>query len=95
MAATDKLRYEKEMETYVPSDDDEEEKKPKKRAKKEPADDIEKIGFEKFSKANREEVKDENPGVKPAAITKILKDEWAMMDANEKKEWFEEEQEEE
>ena len=95
MAAEDKLRYEKEMETYVPSDDEEVEKKPKKSTKKEPADDIEKIGFQKFSNANREEVKDENPGAKPAAITKILKEEWGRMDAAEKKEWFEEEQEEE
>jgi len=94
MAAADKLRYEKEMETHVPSDDEEVEKKPKK-TKKEPVDDIEKIGFKKFSNANREEVKDENPGVKQTGITKILKDEWGRMDADEKKDWFEEEQDEE
>lgn len=36
MAAIDKLRYEEEMETYVPSDEDEEaEKKPRKKKKKE------------------------------------------------------------
>ena len=92
MAAADKLRYEKEMETYVPSDDDEVEKKPKKRAKDQD-DDIEKIGFKKFYNANREEVKEENPGVKPAGITKILKEEWGRMDTDEKRDWFEEEQE--
>ena len=87
MAAEDKLRYEREMEKYVPSDE-EVEKKPKKSTKKDPADDIEKIGFKKFSNANREEVKNENPDAKPTVITKILEEEWNKMDADEKKEWF-------
>jgi len=96
----DKKRYEKEMETYEPSDDDEdEEKPPPKKAKKEIAikkttsKQIETVGFKKFSNANREDVKEENPDFKPAQITKLLKEEWDDLDDDEKKEWFEEDQE--
>jgi|SaaInlV_165m_DNA_2_1040747.scaffolds.fasta_scaffold00065_30 hypothetical protein len=102
----DKKRYEKEMETYEPSDDDEdhEEKPPLKKAKKDivkkviaikqaTPKKIETVGFKKFSNANREGVKEENPGLNTAQITKLLKEEWNEFDNEEKKEWFEEDQE--
>ena len=91
MAVEDKKRYEKEMESYVPSEDDE---KPKtKKAKKESVDTTDAEGFKKFCNANRQDTKDENPDLKPAQITKLLKEEWTEMDDTEKKDWAEEEQE--
>ena len=50
-------------------------------------------GFKKFCNANRQDAKDENPDLKPAQITKLLKEEWVEMDDTEKKDWSEEEQE--
>jgi hypothetical protein len=85
MAAIDKQRYENEMEAYVPSEDEE---VPKKTVK-DPVSDIEKIGFKKFCAETREDVKDDHPDEKPGDITKILKEEWDRMDADEKKGWFE------
>ena len=100
LAKEDKERYKKEMESYVPSEEDEDEEKPKtkktKRVKKTESkeNEIDKVGFKKFANASREDYKEENPEMKPAQITKLMKEEWATMEASEKKAWFEEEQEE-
>ena len=98
LAKEDKERYDKEMESYVPSEEDEEEKpktKKTERVKKTESEDseIDKVGFKKFANASREDYKEENPEMKPAQITKLMKEEWATMEASEKKAWFEEEQE--
>ena len=112
MAAADKERYTKEMETYVPSEDEDDVEKPKKVARKEkdveateekPKKVIKVVkrtvnkeeaeGFKKFSKANRNDVKDDNPDMKPSEITKILRNEWAELDEEEKREWANEDQE--
>jgi hypothetical protein len=77
MASEDKKRYEAEMESYVPSEEDT----------------IDSDGFKKFCNENRQDAKDENPDLKPAQITKLLKEEWVEMDDTEKKDWAEEEQE--
>ena len=91
MATEDKKRYEAEMESYVPSEDDE---KPKtKKAKNETVVSTDAEGFKKFCNANRQDAKEENPDLKPAQITKLLKEEWVEMDDTEKKEWSDEEQE--
>ena len=94
----DKKRYEQEMKIYVPSDDEDEEdyeaapKKAKKDKKATPKQ-IDTVGFKKYSNANRDEVEEENPGLKTAQITKLLKEEWNELDNDAKKEWFEEDQE--
>ena len=102
MSNEDKKRYEREMETYQPSDDEEppkkkkvispkEEEKPKKKVtvvKK-----VDDTGFKKFVKANRKDYKDENPDMKPAQITKLMKQEWEDLDVDEKQAWADEEQE--
>ena len=106
MSEKDQERYEKEMESYVPSDDEDPTPKPKKAkttaitvtktktttTKTEKME--EKEGFKKYCNASRDDIRDENPTLKATEITKILKEEWADMDAAEKKAWFEEEQEE-
>ena len=48
---------------------------------------------EKFFNAYRQDVKVENPDLKPSQITKLLKEEWTEMDDSDKKDWSEEEQE--
>ena len=93
MSNNDKIRYEKEMETYVPSDDDEEEEKAKKKVVKKSGNKVETDGFKKFCNANRKDFKEDNPDMKPAEITKLLKSEWVELDDSEKKEWSDEEQE--
>ena len=87
MAVDDKLRYEKEMETYIPSED--EQPKPKKTK----ISAIEKEGFKKYCNTYKEDLKEEQPELTASQITKLLKEEWAQLDEAEKKEWAEEDQE--
>jgi hypothetical protein len=105
MAAKDKKRYEREMLSYEPDesedDDGDDEPKPKKAkttktsakkitVKKATKDDE---GFKKYCNANRAEAKEENPELKAASITKLLKEEWEELSDKEKVDWANEEQE--
>ena len=92
MAAKDKIRYEREISNYEPSDDDCEESEPKPKKTK-TTKTTDKDGFKKYCNANRDEVKEENPKLKTADITKILKEEWDELSEKEKTEWANEEQE--
>ena len=92
LARRDKERFEKEMEDYEPPEDEEPPKK-KTRTSKTATSTKDKEGFKKFCAANRQELKEENPGLKATEITKLLKEEWKEIDEEEKEQWFNEEQE--
>jgi hypothetical protein len=91
LARQDKERYEKEIENYEPTE--EEPVKKKTKISKTAKSAKEKEGFKKFCAANRQGLKEENPGLKPTEITKLLKEEWEEIDDEEKEQWFNEEQE--
>ena len=82
------------METYQPSDDEEERPKKKiKVVKPKKKVDTNDIGFKKYVKVNKEDYEEENPDLKPAQITKLMKEEWLELDDSERQAWADEEQE--
>ena len=88
MASKDKKRAEKELAAY-PSDDDKDYQKPKAKKPK----NTNTVGFKKFVNANKQDYKDENPDMKAADITKLMKEDWDELDQKEQEAWANEEQE--
>ncbi len=92
LAGKDKLRYEKEMEFYVPppkDDDDEDDDAPapkKKRASRATKNEIKKpqpaLTF--FTKENRIKVRDENPGITTDEVKKQVSKNWAALTDSQK-----------
>ena len=84
-------REKKEEEEREKKEEEEREKEKEKKAKKEksPKKSSEKktTGYSLFQKEFREDVKEENPDLKPGEITKLLAGMWKDLDKEEQQEW--------
>ncbi len=76
-------------EIPAPPEKTEKKEKTEKTEKKSPKKSSEKktTGYSLFQKAFREDVKEENPEMKPAEITKLLSGMWKDLDKEEQQEW--------
>eukprot|EP00730_Choanoeca_flexa_P018873 TRINITY_DN9201_c0_g1_i2.p1 TRINITY_DN9201_c0_g1~~TRINITY_DN9201_c0_g1_i2.p1 ORF type:complete len:211 (+),score=81.21 TRINITY_DN9201_c0_g1_i2:47-679(+) len=91
MAAEDKIRYQKEMEDYVPAEEYQEKetgatsKKKAKKVKDPNAPKRPMSAFFVFSGERREKVKEENPDFAAKDVARRLGEEWAALDEEGKK----------
>lgn len=74
-------KKEKKKKKEEPEEKEKKEKSPKKSSEKKTT------GYSLFQKAFREDVKEENPDMKPAEITKLLAGMWKDLDKAEQQEW--------